>query len=161
MYDLRQTRNRRKERRPLNISQNKFDRGYISTIDNSRRILSSLSDMTNMEVTQDNIVRPRPPLIEYGVQPAAGEIVTGRMNVKYDGERWVYILLSEPNVDESYFYKQKDGGVWENAVSTPLVSSYLQSSTWTSGVQSKGKLYPFNGIDNLCYINLETDAFVD
>ena len=161
MYDLRQTRNRRKERRPLNISQNKFDRGYISTIDNSRRILSSLSDMTNMEVTQDNIVRPRPPLIEYGVQPAAGEIVTGRMNVKYDGERWVYILLSEPNLDESYFYKQKDGGVWENAVSTPLVSSYLQSSTWTSGVQSKGKLYPFNGIDNLCYINLENDAFVD
>jgi hypothetical protein len=39
------------------FTRNRFPKAYTSTIDNSRRPQDSLSDLTNMEVVQDNVVR--------------------------------------------------------------------------------------------------------
>ena len=87
-YQLSSNRNKRKTRKAINISQNKFSKAYISTIDNSRRPLESLSDMQNMELVQDNVLRPRPPLVRYGTQPE--HTVTGRALIRYDGVRSIY-----------------------------------------------------------------------
>lgn len=84
-------RNKRKARREINIHQNAFPKGYVSTIDNSRRPQDSLSDMTNMEVVQDNVVRPRPPLERYGVQPSL--LVIGRGKTRYSGLRSLLWML--------------------------------------------------------------------
>lgn len=113
-------------------------------MDNSRRPVDSLSDLTNMEIVQDNVVRPRAPLVPYGTQPT--DTVIGRMDVKYGGYRWEYWMQNTSGVGK--LYKQKDGGAFT------LVGGTYSSTAWASGVVSKGKLYVYNGVDNLSYVKL-------
>lgn len=148
MYAINQSRSKRKARRPINIHQNKFSKGYISTIDNSRRPSDSLSDMTNMEMVQDNIVRPRPPLVRYGTQPS--NTVIGRGKIRQSGERYLLWMQNVGGVGK--LYKQKDGG------SHTLIGGTYDSAAWASCVQSKNKAYIFNGVDNLSYVNLANDS---
>lgn len=147
-YTIGSKRNSRKARRVINVHQNKFSKGYISTIDNSRRPTDSLSDLTNIEVVQDNVLRPRPPLVEYGTQPS--KTVIGRMNVRYSGSRKIYWMMDDAGTGK--LYKQTDGG------SITSVGGTYDSSAWAGGVQSKGKLYIYNGVDNLSYVTLSTDV---
>jgi len=147
---MKSARNKRKSRRPINISQNKFNKGYISTIDNSRRPLESLSDMTNMEVVQDFVLRPRPPLVAYGTQP--DKTVIGRAMTRYSGSRSIYYMMNDAGTGK--LYKQTDGGSYTVATGT---NSY-DSSAWAGGVQADNKLYVYNGVDNLSYVNLATNA---
>lgn len=150
---LSSNRNRRKARKNINVHQNKFGGGYQSTIANSRRKLDSLSDLQNMEVVQDNILRPRPPLIRYGVQPDYP--VIGRAMTRYSGSRSIYWMLDTGA--NGVLYKQTDGGSY--AVAAGAGNSY-DDEAWAGGVQSKNKLYIYNGIDNLSYVNLATDTVV-
>jgi hypothetical protein len=148
MYEIGRSRSKRKTRRVVNLHQNKFAKGYISTIDNSRRPMDSLSDMTNMEVVQDSVLRPRPPLVQYGDQPELP--VIGRANVRYDGARSIYWCMNDSGVGK--VYKQSDGG------SYTLVGGSYDDESWMQGVQSKAKLYLYNGVDNLSYIDLTDDS---
>src|ERR1044072_5700615 len=107
-YAVSSKRNTRKARRQINIHQNAFPKGYVSTIDNSRRPRDSLSDMTNMEVVQDNVVRPRPPLVRYGTQPPLP--VIGRGKIRYGGQRSLLFMLD--NSGTGMLYKQTDGGAF-------------------------------------------------
>lgn len=145
---LKRQRNNRKTRREINLHQNKWDKGYISTIDNSRRPTQSFSDLTNMEIVQDFVVRPRPPLVAYGEQPAY--TVTGRANVRYNDTRSIYWMYDVSSTGK--IYKQADGD-------TPtLVGGSYDVTAWTMGVQSKAKLYLYNGVDNLSYVDLSDDS---
>lgn len=147
-YTVSTKRNARRARRKVNLHQNKFTKGYISTIDNSRRPQDSLSDLTNMEVVQDNVVRPRPPLTRYGTQPALP--VIGRGQIKYNGTRSILWMLNDTSVGK--LYKQADGGTF-----TSIGGTY-DDEAWASNVQSKGKAYIFNGVNNLTYLDLATDT---
>lgn len=148
MYSTGTKRNTRKSRRVVNVHQNKFDKGYISTIDNSRRPLTSLSDMTNMEVVQDSVVRPRPPLVRYGEQP--DDTIIGRAKVRYDGSRSIYWMMDDSGTGK--LYKQTDGGAFN------LIGGTYDNEAWAMGVQSKAKLYIYNGVDNLSYVDLTDDS---
>ncbi len=148
MYTTSTRRSSRKARRKVNIHQNKWPKGYISTIDNSRRPTDSLSDLTNIEVVQDNVLRPRPPLVRYGTQPA--NTVIGRGHIRQNGER--YILWMQDVAGVGKLYKQKDGGTM-----TSLGGSY-DNEAWASCVQSVNKAYIYNGVDNLSYVNLSDNS---
>lgn len=150
-YVVDKQRSKRKARRQVNVHQNRFPKAYISTIDNSRRPQDSLSDMTNMELVQDNIVRPRPPLVAYGNELPYDAI--GRGHIRYNGTRSILWMLNESGTGK--LYKQTDGG-------TPVSvgGTYSASATWASCVQSKGRAYIYNGTDNLSYVNLATDTIV-
>lgn len=150
MYQITSKRNSRKARKVINTHQNKFSKGYISTIDNSRRPLDSLADLTNIEVVQDNVLRPRPPLVEYGTQPA--NTVIGRGMIRYSGTRSVLWMMNDGGTGK--IYKQTDGGT----IST--IGGTYDSAAWGSCVQSKAKAYIFNGVNNLSYVNLATDTIV-
>lgn len=143
-------RNRRKTRRPINVSQNKFPKGYISTIDNSRRPTDSLSDLTNIEVVQDNVLRPRPPLVPYGTQPELD--IIGRTQIRYDGVRSLYWMMDDSGTGK--LYKQTDGGAYAVAAG----SNSYDNEAWVGGVQAQNKLYIYNGVDNLSYVNLTNDT---
>lgn len=145
---LNKNRSKRRARRPVNIRQTKFPKGYISTIDNSRRPTDSFSDLTNMEIVQDNIARPRPPLVRYGTQPT--NTVIGRGHIKYNGTRSLLFMQNVGGVGK--LYKQSDGGTFN------LIGGSYDSSAWASCVQSKGKAYIFNGVNNLTYVTLSTDT---
>ncbi len=147
-YSLSGSRSRRRTRKVISLHQNKFDKAYISTIDNSRRPTDSLSDMTNMELVQDNVVRPRPPLVAYGTQPA--KTVIGRINVRYSGTRSLFFMMDDAGTGK--LYKQTDGGAYTT------VGGTYSSTAWAGGVQSKGKLYIYNSVNNLSYVNLATNT---
>lgn len=148
---LTSNRNRRKARKAINVHQNKFSKGYISTIDNSRRPLESLSDLQNMEIVQDNVLRPRPPLSRYGTQPAYP--VIGRASIRYDGNRSIYWMLDTGA--NGVLYKQTDGGSFTAASGA---GNAYDDEAWAGGVQSKNKLYVYNGVDNLSYVDLTDDS---
>lgn len=145
---LTSRRNTRKARRPIDVHQNKFGKGYISTIDNSRRPLDSLSDLQNMEVVQDNVLRPRPPLVEYGEQPELD--VIGRTLTRYGGMRSVVWMMDDGGTGK--LYKQTDGE------SISLIGGSYDNEAWASGVQAKNKLYIHNGVDNLSYVDLTNNT---
>lgn len=145
---LQRQRNNRKARREVNIHQNRWTKGYISTIDNSRRDTQSFSDLTNMEVVQDYVVRPRPPLVPYGTQPS--KTVIGRTNIRYTDTRSIIWMMDDAGTGK--LYKQTDGGSF-----TTIGGSY-NNTAWAMGVQAKAKLYIYNGVNNLSYINLADNS---
>ena len=147
-YQVQKKRNSRKARRQVNVHQNNFSKGYISTVDNSRRPTDSLSDMTNMEVVQDNVVRPRPPLVRYGTQPELD--VIGRMKVRHAGSRSLFWMMDDGGTGK--LYRQTDGGAYT------LVGGTYDDTAWAGGVQSQGKLYIYNGVDNLSYVLLSDNT---
>lgn len=150
MYQVSSKRNNRKARKSVDIHQNKFLKGYISTIDDSRRPTDSLSDMTNIEMVQDGVVRPRPPLVRYGTQPTLP--VIGRGKFKQSGERYMMWMMDDSGTGK--LYKQKDGGAFT------LIGGTYDDTAWASCVQSMGKAYIYNGVDNLSYIDLTDDSVV-
>lgn len=141
-------RNSRKTRKPLNIHQNRFGKGYISTIDNSRRPLDSLSDLQNMEVVQDNVLRPRPSLARYGTQPT--NTIIGRAMTRYNGMRSIFWMIDDGA--NGVLYKQTDGGAFTS------VGGTYDDEAWAQGVQAKNKLYIYNGVDNLSYVDLTDNS---
>jgi len=151
-FQQQSKRNSRKSRKIVNIHQNSFEKGYISTFDDSRRPIESLSDMTNMELVQDHVSRPRPPLVAYGTQPTFPAIGRG----KFYQSRERYNLWMMDTGANGVLYKQKDGGGY-----TVLGgSNTYDDEAWASGVQNKNKVYIYNGVDNLSYVDLATDAVV-
>ena len=146
MYQITSRRNSRKTRRELNIHQNVFDKGYISTIANSRRDPKSLADLTNMELVQDGIPRPRPSSLPYGTQPTLP--VIGRGEYTYNGERWELFVFNDGGVGK--VYKRKNGGAFT------LIGGSYTSTVWTRFTQSMTKVYIYNGTDKLSYLDLTT-----
>ena len=149
-YQVNPARNKRKSRKNVDITQSEFSGGYQSTIDNSRRKQNSLSSMYNMELVQDNVVRPRAPLIRYGIQPTLP--VVGRGKYRWNGERGLLWVLNDGGVGK--IYKQVNGGAFE------LIGGEYDVNSWTMFCQSKGKVFPFNGTDSLSYVDLQTDTVV-
>jgi hypothetical protein len=146
-------RRTKKHQAVINIHQNEFSKAYISTYANSRRPRNSLSDMTNMELVQDNIVRPRPPLVRYGTQPAY--TVIGRGNYRYNGVRGMLFMFVVGGVGK--IYRQTDGGAF---TAIGGVNSY-DASAWAGFRQSKSRVYVFNGVNNTTYIDLSTMQTVE
>jgi len=106
--------------------------------------------MTNIEIVQDSIPRPRPPLVRYGVQPAFP--VVGRAIVRYGGSRSIYWTMDTGA--NGQIYKQVDGGSYS------LIGGTYDDEAWMQGVQSKAKLYLYNSVDYLSYVDLATDTIV-
>lgn len=151
-YDLARKR-KKKNRAKINIHQNEFSKAYISTISASRRPQNSLSDMSNMELVQDNIVRPRPPLVRYGTQP--GYTVIGRGSYNYGGSRGQLFMLDVAGTGKIYY--QVDGGSFTAIGGT----NAYDDEAWAGFVQTNNRVYVFNGVNNLSYIDLATMATVE
>lgn len=147
-YVTQRKRSGRKARREINVHQNKFGGGYQSTIDNSRRRIDSFSDLTNIEIVQDNLARPRPPLVQYGTQPSLD--VIGRGHIRYGGNRSLLFMMNDGGTGK--LYKQTDGGAYS------LIGGSYDSAAWAGSVQSQAKAYVYNGVNNLSYVDLATDT---
>jgi len=148
-YQTRNTGQKKRNRSIINIHQNNFGKGYISTYANSRRPRDSVSDATNCELVQDNIYRDRPPLVRYGSQPTG--IVNGRGKYRFNGIRGELFMIA------GKVYTRVDGGVFTLIGG---VNSY-NTTAWAGFVQSKSRVYIYNGLNNLGYIDLPTMATVE
>jgi len=149
MLTLSKRRSARKARQKIDIHQTSFDGSYQSTRSNSRRARNSLSDMTNMELVQDSIPRIRMSTVRYGTQPTSP--VVGRGKYRYNGERYELFMFNDSGVGK--VYKRKDGGAY-----TLISGATYSVSAWSGFTQSKTKVYIYNGIDNLTFIDLATST---
>lgn len=149
MFVAKRTGNRKK-RRLINIHQTNFSKGYISTLADSRSPRDSLSDMTNIEIVQDGVPRPRPPLVAYGEQPT--NTIIGRGSYRYGGSRVMVYMQDDGGTGK--IYTQTDGGAMT------LVGGTYDSSAWAGFCQSNGKVYVYNGVQKLSYLNLPTNTIV-
>lgn len=131
----------------ISIHQDSFPDGYISTIANSRRPHTSLSDLTNMEIVQDDVPRIRSPLVRYGTQPA--NPVIGRGQYRYNGTRGQLFMMNVGGVGKVYY--QTDGGTF-----TLITGNTYSVVGWAGFRQTKNRVYIFNGTDNLSFIDLTT-----
>lgn len=138
----------------INKHQNNFAKGYVSTFNSARRPEDSLSDMTNAELVEDNIPRPRPPSVQYGDQPQY-EII-GRGAYRYNGIRGQLFMMNVSGVGK--IYRQVNG---ENFVLIGGLNTYAIDGDFAGFRQSKSRVYVFNGKDNLSYIDLSTMATVE
>ena len=105
--------------------------------------------MTNMMVEQDGVARPRMSTIRYGTQPAYS--VIGRGKYRYNGERWELFMLNVGGVGK--VYKRKDGGAF-----TEITGKTYDITNYAGFVQSMKRVYVFNGVDNLTFIDLTTST---
>jgi hypothetical protein len=141
----------KKKRIPINVHQNKFDLGYVSTFPDSRRPVRSLADMLNMEITLDNTPRPRPPLARFGTQ--ASNPIIGRGNYRYNGVRGLFFMQNVGGVGKVYY--QVDGGTMNL-----IGGTYSVNANFAGFCQSSGRAYIYNGVDNLSYVDLATMTIV-
>lgn len=148
MFVPNKNRPKRKTRRPVNISQHEFSKGYVSTIANARRPLNSFADLTNMEIVQDSIARPRPSLMAYGTQMPYP--IVGRGKFTQDKVRKEIFMLNVSGVGK--VYTRTDGG------SITLIGGNYTVSVWTGFCQSYNRVYIYNGTDKLSYLDLATDT---
>lgn len=146
MYSPSVKRSGRNSRKPVSIHQNAWPKGYITAVANSRRDPESFSDLTNMEIVQDAIPRPRPSLVAYGIQPAYP--VVGRGKYTKAGIRYELFMFNVGGVGKIYY--RRDGGTYT------LIGGSYSVTVWSMFVQSNNKVYVFNGVDKLSYINLDT-----
>lgn len=159
-YEVSRSSNKsiKRNRRPINVHQNNFSKGYVSTYDSSRRPQDSLSDATNIEIVADNIPRPRPSLTPYGTQPDYP--VVGRGKYRYNGVRGEFFMLNIGGVGKIHY--RVDGGPMTLVGG---VNSY-NVNLWSGFVQSKDRVYVYNGDEsgagnNLSYVNLPTMATIE
>lgn len=149
-YAPQRSRRKKKARTVINVHQNKFPKGYISTYPDSRRPTDSLSDCTNIEITLDNTPRPRPPLTRYGTQPT--NTIIGRGNYRYNGVRGLLFMMNVAGVGKIYY--QTDGGAYT------LIGGTYDATAWAGFCQSSGRAYIYNSTQTLGYVNLATMTIV-
>ncbi len=147
VYKSQRSRKTKKERTKINVHQNKFPKGYISTYPDSRRPMDSLSDCTNIEITLDNSPRPRPPLGRYGEQPT--NTIIGRGNYRWNGVRGMLFMMNVGGVGK--IYTQVNGGGF-----TLVGGTYDVTADWSMFCQSNGRVYVYNSKNTLSYIELST-----
>jgi len=138
----------------INYHQNNFEKGYVSTFNNARRPQDSLSDMTNMELVEDNIPRPRPPSVLFGTQP--GYEIIGRGAYRYNGIRGQFFMMNIAGVGR--IYRQVDGGVFTLIGGA---NTYAINGDFAGFRQSKSRVYVYNAVNNLSYVDLPTMATVE
>lgn len=137
-----------KSKKLLQIVQKTFDKGYISVLESSRIPNDGLADMTNIDVVQDSIVKPRPSTVAYG--PAAlGTIIgigTFTKIVSGSPQRWQITMQVIGGVGQIVI--NKDGGTW-----TTIGGSY-NASAWCMFTQSRNRVYISNGVNTMSYYDI-------
>lgn len=146
-------KSQKRNRRVINLNQNEFSKGYISTFANSRRPQNSVSDATNMELVADNIFRPRPSLKRYGTQPV--NVVIGRGKYRFNGVRGQFFMMNVGGTGKLYY--QVDGGAFTLVGGTNAYSI----NGWAMIAQSKSRAYVYNSTNNLSYVDLATMTTVE
>lgn len=125
------------------LGQDKFDRGVISLIDESKLPRNALKEADNITLTEDGAPKPRPGVDWFGVAPTEHGIDGADMFVASDDS--THLLL----VSNGTVYRSLDNGqTWDTCT----------GGTFTAGKkvrmeQANNFGYLFNGYDNIIRYN--------
>lgn len=133
-----------------------FSRGYLSYLDAHRAPQDSLLDMTNMDLSQNGVPRPRPSLVRYGSN-AIGIIrgirpFTKALQGMSKPEQWE---ISMQNIDGvGTICIRKDGSPWQQ------IGGNYDPNAWTTFAPINHRVYISNGVNKMSYYDIKTGAIV-
>lgn len=127
----------------------------MSYADAIRARKNSLTDMTNMDLTQNGIPTIRPGTVQYGTQPLGTVIGVGTYVKAYDA--------SKPENFE--IFMQVIGGVGKvvirkDAGTMTIVGGTYDANAWCIFTQSNNRVYISNGVDRMSYYDIKTNTIV-
>lgn len=143
--------------KPYDVTIDKFNKGYISLLDESRLPESAARQSQNLMLTQDGLWSPRWGTKNYGTA-WSGAIQGWCVYTSYDanGDATEGIII----IDGTTPKKSTDGGAW-----TTLTKNGGAAMTYTAGkrasmVQLGSRVYIANGTDDLSYYDIDNDYMV-
>lgn len=153
---------KRKGRKQINIVQGSaanggFKRGYQSFVSDSRTPFDALSDMTNVTLDQDNLPRPRQSLVLFGGQPLGAMLGVGTFIKIVSGQPEKWDISMQVIGGYGKIHTRKDGGTWVAAGGTNQYSS----TAMVNFCQSGNRVYASNGVNNMSYYDIATDATIE
>jgi len=153
---------KRKGRKQINIVQGSaanggFKRGYQSFVSDSRTPFDALSDMTNVTLDQDNLPRPRQSLVLFGGQPLGAMLGVGTFIKIVAGQPEKWDISMQVIGGYGKIHTRKDGGTWVAAGGTNQYSN----TAMVNFCQSGNRVYASNGVNNMSYYDIATDATIE
>lgn len=147
----------KKARKAVDIKQTKFNKGYISTLADSRIPNDALSDTTNITLEQDGLPRPRPSLVAYGQDLLGTCIGMGTFTKLVAGvpERWEISMQVIGGVGKVHV--RKDGETWTAAGGA---GNTYDDEAWCMFTQTNDRVYVSNATDAMSYYNISTGNMV-
>lgn len=142
------------KKKQLRIVQKSFAKGYVSVLQSSRIPNNSLADMTNMDVVQDSIVKPRPSTVKSD-PTALGMIIGVGTFVKINAgvpEKWQITMQVISGVGKIVI--NKDGGAWST------VGGTYNASAWCQFTQSNSRVYVSNGVNTMSYYDISLGTII-
>jgi hypothetical protein len=153
---LAPTRSTKKQPKVDTNMINTWTSGYVSALDDGRTPADGLRDASNLILTQDGTVRPRPSLQQYGPQPTGtvlGRTYEFRQLVDGVATNWLINLQNVSGTVNAYVAKPEDTS-WTICDGGDNVTF----STSASGrfFQIADKVIILSGSDTLTYFDITT-----
>lgn len=141
-------------RKRLQIVQKNFTKGVVTVLQASRTPNTALADMTNMDMTQDSIAKPRQSTIAYGPVALGTIIGIGTFTKLINGapQKWQITMQVIAGVGKIVI--NKDGGAWQN------VGGVYDAAAWCMFTQSNSRVYVSNGVNTMSYYDITLGTIV-
>lgn len=159
---LYQPRGRRPAPRLLNLAQSSWPKGYVSTLEESRIPPDALSDLTNCELVQDSLPRPRPSLVQYGGDALGTFYGMGTFIKLVNGLPEFWEISLQDTGGAIQVCVRKDGAAWTakgGDYDATGWATFCQGGQYDSGTLDS-RVYINNGVDAMSYFDINDDNIV-
>lgn len=140
--------------KPVSKVQDKWLGGYVSALADSRIPDNSFGDMTNIELDQDGLPRPRPSLVRYGAAFVGTCIGMGRFTKIVLGAPVRYEISMQSNGTIGRIYIRKDGEAWT------LVGGSYNKDAPVQFCQNNARVYINNHTNEMSFYDIDANSLV-
>ena len=141
-------------RKRLQIVQKSFPKGVVTVLQASRTPNTALSDMTNMDMIQDSIARPRSSTVVNG-PVSLGTIIGIGTFVKYvNGKPQKWQITTQVIAGVAQVVINKDAGAWQT------IGGSYDLAAWCMFTQINNRVYVSNGVNNMSYYDVNAGTIV-
>lgn len=136
------------------IVQRSFPKGTVTVLSADRTPNTAVVDMTNMDIVQDSLAKPRPSTVAYGPTALGTIIGIGTFTKLNSGvpQKWQITMQVVGGVGKVVI--NKDGGAW-----TTIGGSY-SATAWCQFTQSTNRVYISNGTNVMSYYDINLGTIV-
>lgn len=127
------------------LTQDKFDRGVISLIDESKLPKNALKEADNITLAEDGAPTPRPGVDWYGIAPDADTLDGGGMHVVGSTDVVHLLRVAGGKIQRSL----DNGTTYTTCTTTTGSTTPLTAGKKAHTIQANDYTYIFNGWDNI------------
>lgn len=134
-----------------------WEKGTVTALDDGRTPTDGLRSSGNVILEQDNTIRPRGSLTEYGPQPGEGLSILGEVyefSRIESGVRVNYMIsMQSDGTDAHVYYATGEDTAWTEALGPSSAQVDYDPDATTHFKQIADKILVMNGVDNLSFVD--------